>query len=97
MAINEILVNDADPTDTVTGTNSIKTLTEANIVSVINTNVGADTAAVGTTDDNIIIIFLFNFIRFVCGEQVLCLLTFAYADFTVGIYSTSTPFRVLAL
>lgn len=42
--------------------------------------------------------FLFNFIRFVCGEQVdVPAHHFSYADFSAGIYSTSTPFRVLAL
>ena len=41
--------------------------------------------------------FLFNFIRFVCGEQVFVTAhLFSYADFAVEIYSTSTPFRVLA-
>lgn len=33
---------------------------------------------------------LFDFIRFVCSEQVLRLLTFAYADFAVGIKYTHT-------
>ena len=44
------------------------------------------------------LILLFNFIRFVCGEQVFVPAhLFSYADLAVGIYSTSTPFRVLAL
>ena len=34
--------------------------------------------------------FLFNFIRFVCGEQVFVPAhLFSYADLAVGIYSTS--------
>lgn len=44
------------------------------------------------------LILLFNFIRFVRGEQVdVPAHLFSYADFAVEIYSTSTPFRVLAL
>ena len=44
------------------------------------------------------LILLFNFIRFVSGEQVdVPAHLLSYADFAVEIYSTSTPFRVLAL
>lgn len=44
------------------------------------------------------LILLFNSIRFVCGEQVVVPANLlSYADFVVGIYSTSTPLRVLAL
>ena len=43
-------------------------------------------------------LIFFNFYRYVFGEQVsVPAHLFSYADFTVGIYSTSTPFRVLAL
>ena len=41
--------------------------------------------------------FLFNFFRFVCGEQVFVPAhLFSYADLA-GIYSTSTPTLVSAL
>ena len=44
------------------------------------------------------LIFLFNFNRYVFGEQVFVPAhLLSYADLAVGIYSTSTPFRVLAL
>lgn len=48
LAMNEILMNANDPTDTTTPTSSNKTLTVENISNVINANVGTGTATAGT-------------------------------------------------
>lgn len=48
LAMNEILMNANDPTDTTTPTSSNKTLTVDNIANVINANVGEGTATPGT-------------------------------------------------
>ncbi len=47
LAMNEILMNANDPTDTTTPTSSNKTLTVDNIANVINANVGDGTATKG--------------------------------------------------